>query len=516
MMFNLWRINRSALGRAKNLPWLVVAIICLAAALRFVGLGHESLWLDEAYQVVASNNNVASILQTTIHFDTHPPLYYLLLHYWMLGFGHSEAAVRSLSACLGIISVALVYDVGKELFNRRTGLVASFLLAISTFALWTSQDDRPYSLLMALSALSFLFFVRILRADKPSKTLVLFYSLANILLLYTHIYGVFIVATEVLFMLLFRRNYAKAQTAFWFSLVATLIAFSPWIFVFMTSVLGSGVHGLDWIPRPTVPIVDQALDAISGGIGFIVALIVSVVGVLGFTVSQRRVSQGKSVQMTTKVVVKSLVREPRTALLLIWFLFTLVASLVLSFAIRPIFWDRYLSGIAPALCLLVARGVDNGSLVISAYFKRVKVPMAAMVIVGVITLLALPSLYNYYAVPHKEQWREVVQLIEGNAKPGDAIVIYTDGYRIPFDYYYKGDPAVIVPSYVVVQNGDSVASMQRIWLVLMNYASTYNAPIKEDLFTRYGNDSLALEKHFAFINVYLFNTQLKSSAPHSQ
>jgi hypothetical protein len=284
----------------------------------------------------------------------------------------------------------------------------------------------------------------------------------------------------------------------------------------MTSVLGSGVHGLDWIPRPTVPIVDQALDAISGGIGFIVALIVSVVGVLGFTVSQRRVSQGKSVQMTTKVVVKSLVREPRTALLLIWFLFTLVASLVLSFAIRPIFWDRYLSGIAPALCLLVARGVDNGSLVISAYFKRVKVPMAAMVIVGVITLLALPSLYNYYAVPHKEQWREVVQLIEGNAKPGDAIVIYTDGYRIPFDYYYKGDPAVIVPSYVVVQNGDSVASMQRIWLVLMNYASTYNAPIKEDLFTRYGNDSLALEKHFAFINVYLFNTQLKSSAPHSQ
>jgi len=224
---NLPVANKSAWARAKKLPWLVIAIICLASVLRIVGLGRNSLWLDEAYQVWASKNNVASILQITIHADTHPPLYYLLLHYWMLGFGQSEVAVRSLSACLGIITVALVYFVGRDLFNRRTGLVASFLLAISVFAIWISQEARPYSLLMPLTVLSFLFFVRLLRADRPNWTLCVLYSLANIVLLYTHIYAVFIVASQVLFILLFRKTYAKVQTAFWASLVATVIAFSP-------------------------------------------------------------------------------------------------------------------------------------------------------------------------------------------------------------------------------------------------------------------------------------------------
>lgn len=434
----------------------------------------------------------------------------------MLGFGHSEAMVRSLSACLGIITVAVVYIIGKELLNRRSGLLASFLLAISSFALWISQDDRPYSLLMALSAISFLFLVRILRAEKPRKTLVLFYSVTNILLLYTHIYGVFIVASQVLFMLLFRKNYAKVQAAFWVSLGGTLIAFSPWIFVFMTSVLGGGIHGLDWIPRPTLPIVLQTLYAISGGSGLLVAVFMSVVGIIEFTVYRRRVSNGKVVQTKTEVSAKSLVREPRIALLLIWFLFTLVVSLVLSFAIRPIFWDRYLCGIAPALCLLVARGVDNASLLMSAYFKRVKVPVAAMVVVGVITLLALPTLYRYYALPGKEQWREVVQFIESSVRSEDVIAIYPDGYRTAFDYYYNGDPAMIVLSTELLGNESVATNYGRIWLVLMNYVSTRDAPIKKNLLACYGNTSLVLDKEYFAINVYLFDARSRGFAPLAQ
>jgi hypothetical protein len=129
-------------------------------------------------------------------------------------------------------------------------------------------------------------------------------------------------------------------------------------------------------------------------------------------------------------------------------------------------------------------------------------------------LLALPGLHDYYALPNKEQWREAVQLVQSDLKPGDAIVIYPDGYRTPFDYYYRGDPAMIVPSDAVVRNDYPIPEKQRIWLVLMDYPSTRNAPIKEDVFTRYGNDSLVLQKNFYLINVYLFDTQLESSAPH--
>jgi len=273
----------------------------------------------------------------------------------------------------------------------------------------------------------------------------------------------------------------------------------------VTSVLGNGIQGLNWIPKPTPQLVIDALRSMSGGnnVLLLLAFLLSVVAVLGFTVTRRRQLRGKRVETTTQLIAKSRVTDPRTALLLIWFFFTLVASLVLSFAIRPIFWDRYLSGIVPALCLLVARGVDNADPVISAYFKRVKVPMGAMIVVAVITLVAVPRLHDYYAYPTKEQWREAVQLIESDAKPSDAIVIYPDGYSTPFDYYYKGNPSMIVPSDAVVQNGSQIANKQRIWLVLMQYVSTRDATIKQDLFTRYGNDSLVLEKDFFMINVYL-------------
>jgi uncharacterized membrane protein len=89
-----------------------------------------------------------------------------MLHFWMLLFGQSEIAVRALSACLGIISVLLIYKVGRELYNRKIGLIASLLMTISTFAIYSSQEARQYSLLLLLTLLSFLFFIRIIKADK--------------------------------------------------------------------------------------------------------------------------------------------------------------------------------------------------------------------------------------------------------------------------------------------------------------------------------------------------------------
>jgi len=200
----LWRIGR-------NLPWFGLAVLVLAVFTRLFALGKDSLWLDEAYQVVASSNSWRSILQTCIHMDTHPPLYYLLQHFWMLVFGQSEAAVRSLSACLGIVSVLLVYLVGRELFDRRTGLIASFLLTISLMSISISQEGRPYSLLMLGTLLSFFFFIRILRANGSSKRLAFLYILANLILCYTHIYGLFALASQWFYFLCLGKDMRKRK-----------------------------------------------------------------------------------------------------------------------------------------------------------------------------------------------------------------------------------------------------------------------------------------------------------------
>ena len=186
--------------RTKKVLLLLLLVIALGSLLRVYGLGAESIWLDEAHSLEVSSQNLASVVREAAA-GHHSPLYFVILHFWMSLFGNSEVAVRSLSAILGITSIALTYQVGNALFNKKVGLISSFLSAISLFHIQHSQDARPYALLLLLSLLSFLFFVQILKQDKNRYYLC--YFLANILLAYTHVFGLFIIAAQLLLLLLF-------------------------------------------------------------------------------------------------------------------------------------------------------------------------------------------------------------------------------------------------------------------------------------------------------------------------
>ena len=249
---------------AKKIPWLLLAVLALAAFLRLFALGRESLWLDEAVSVGSSKTSLWSIAQTTVSQDVHPPLYYFLLHFWMLLFGQTEAAIRSLSACFGIASVFLIYKVGQELFDRRTGLIAGFLMAISAFAIAYSQEARPYAPMLMLTLLSFFLFIKILKVKNRGRAYIVLYALVNILLAYTHIFGLFIIGAQVLYFILFRRRYAGARLAFWSTQAATVVAFSPWIYVLFAYTFKGTIESLNWIPEPSLYIVARSIGSLAG------------------------------------------------------------------------------------------------------------------------------------------------------------------------------------------------------------------------------------------------------------
>src|ERR1700753_2523443 len=84
-----WRIN-----------WpdsLAFIAICGGIVLRWIALGRPSLWYDEGYTAWIVSHPIAEIMRL-IQTDTAPPLYYVLLRGWVNVFGHSETALRSLSA----------------------------------------------------------------------------------------------------------------------------------------------------------------------------------------------------------------------------------------------------------------------------------------------------------------------------------------------------------------------------------------------------------------------------------
>jgi len=213
--------------------WILPLILLVGCIFRLTGLTFQSLWLDELDSVTwsAPALSVATIID---HYqvDPHTPLHPLLLHYWMAVFGYTEFAARLLSALIGCLSIVAVYFLGKECLDRRTGLIASLFVTFNYFALYYSQEVRPYILLFTLSTWSYAFFVKNLRSQR--KRDVVSYAVMTVLLLYSHYYGLITLLTQVIYVLYHLVTEAKDSRARIFKRFASAgvlitILYSPWI-----------------------------------------------------------------------------------------------------------------------------------------------------------------------------------------------------------------------------------------------------------------------------------------------
>lgn len=130
--------------------------------------------------------------------DNNFPTYYLIMHYWVSLFADSEFSLRFPSALAGLLAVLAMYKVGSLLFGRGVGLTASLILALSPFHIQYSQEARVYSLMALLALVSFYCFVKVLRERKRAAQTG--YVLSTLALMYSHVYGLFIVLAQNLYL----------------------------------------------------------------------------------------------------------------------------------------------------------------------------------------------------------------------------------------------------------------------------------------------------------------------------
>lgn len=151
-------------------PWLVVLTTLIGGWLRILLLSSKGMWLDETFSVWLASHSVADMLQWIARIDHNPPLYYLLLHYWIGLNGDTPYAVRLLSALLGAATIPVIYLIGKRLSGALMGLTAAVLLAVSPFNIRYAQETRMYTLLAFNAAVAIYALARLLtdaRATNP-------------------------------------------------------------------------------------------------------------------------------------------------------------------------------------------------------------------------------------------------------------------------------------------------------------------------------------------------------------
>ena len=91
---------------------LLSAITLVGVFLRILTLNSRSFWLDEATSVRQASWDLPVIFDR-MSANVHPPLFHILLHYWIRIFGRTEIAVRSYPLFFGILAIPLAYWAGR-------------------------------------------------------------------------------------------------------------------------------------------------------------------------------------------------------------------------------------------------------------------------------------------------------------------------------------------------------------------------------------------------------------------
>ncbi len=150
-------------------PWLVVLITLAGGFLRIILIGTKGMWLDETFSVWLANQSVGDMLQWVVKIDQHPPLFYLLLHYWVALNGDMPYSVRLLSAIFGAGTIPIIYLIGKRISGSVVGVAAAVFLAFSPFNVYYAQEARMYTFLMFNAAMAIYALVRLLTDSRSVR-----------------------------------------------------------------------------------------------------------------------------------------------------------------------------------------------------------------------------------------------------------------------------------------------------------------------------------------------------------
>ncbi len=228
--------------------WPLLALLVVAAAVRFSTLDLQSFWYDEAYTPVhVLHASLGATLRTMVHTENSPPLWYVAIWVWSKLFGTSEVALRSLSALAGVGLVAVAWAIGREVGTRATAIVFAAIVALNPLFWWYSQEARVYELFALMAALSLVFFLRARRTGTARD--LAWWSGMSVLALVTHYFAIFLVGPEAVLLLYQARRPGQAPAPSLRATAAAVGAVAVCTAALIPLAIAQGGHGTQWIGR---------------------------------------------------------------------------------------------------------------------------------------------------------------------------------------------------------------------------------------------------------------------------
>ncbi|MCU1302474.1 MAG: hypothetical protein JWQ87_2758 [Candidatus Sulfotelmatobacter sp.] len=449
---------------------LTLAILTAgAAALRFLFLARKPFWFDECFSVEVARLSWHDLVRLLWWREANMSLYYVLLRGW-LHFGFNPFFVRSFSVLCSLAALPAIFWLGCKLFDRRVGLIAVALMSCNAYAIRYAQEARSYSLFLLLATLSSAFFVEWLQ--KPSRRNRSGYILASALAAYAHLYALLLVAAHWLSMRGEPARYSRARTTVPSSMRRAWVGIGLAVLPLLAFVVKTGAGPIRWIARLGFIDVFAFWEHLAGNNGWPLLLLYIAACLAAISPLRGRLLRIGPVWEVW-----------RLQFLLIWLLFPIALTLVLSLA-RPIFLGRYFIFCLPALIVLAAAGLAN-----LRKTWMMGICLAAMLL---LSLQGTLSYYDHDFDLERDGSEAAANYIYDHARVDDAILFHIAEARIPYEFFGSlrtrnpGKAMTATPVIIFPRHGDhldyrdvtgkpdmkllrsAASNYGRVWVVLMS------------------------------------------------
>lgn len=263
----------------KKRMLLASLLVLSALLLRLNNLGSRSLWTDEFFTLFESTGHgrdIARLLETLadqetpafldvarlkallsydrargipevsgglLETDTHPPLYFWIMHFWIKSFGNTPLAVRFFSLICGMLCLYAGWRLTFLFFGEEAAGWALAFMAFSPFAVRYSQEARAYSLLLLWALMSVLCLVKYQRSRRLRDALC--FAACMCLGIYTHYFFAFIAVAIFAYCTLAWRRDSCILSGFYLAFLLALLGLSWWVVPLM--VRGYNFHLAEWV-----------------------------------------------------------------------------------------------------------------------------------------------------------------------------------------------------------------------------------------------------------------------------
>jgi uncharacterized membrane protein len=453
------------------------AILLVAFLLRAHRLADKNIWWDEGWSVWLSQKDLAWIALRTA-MDEHPPLHYWMLHFWNFIAGTDAFAGRFVSLAFGVLTIALIYRIGKkvgespgrhpersegsrssnsEILRRFAaqndtglwvGILAALFLATARFHIWWSQDIKNYtpSIFFAFAAVWFaLNLISDLKTERSQFAIrysLFGYALCAALAMWTHYLAALILLALNLYALIiilcssfvFRPSFSVLRlSSVWLNwLIANLLAaalFAPWLYLYLQ-------NAASW---QAAPIFDFTLFLKLVATVLPLGVTTNIENYVALTIVFTALAAIPAFSILYSVFRRKGKPEHWTLNTEYCLLFTLIVIfpplLVYALSLTPVSFfapkiqARYLLILLPAYSILLALGVA-----FLARFSRYFAIAATLFIIATSTFV----LNDYYADRRlRDEYTTLANTINAFARQGDLVLLDTDQEWPTFLYYLR-------------------------------------------------------------------------------